>query len=125
MTDAERLLWQHLRAGRLCGYKFRRQQPIGRYIVDFICFERKLMIELDGGQHQSETAQYDIERDAWIKSQGFEVLRLWNNEFLQNQVGALEKILALLENPPLPNPSPTRGEGANNTNTAANPSNTI
>jgi very-short-patch-repair endonuclease len=63
MTDAERGLWRHLRLRQFAGYKFRRQQPIGKYIVDFVCFERKLIIELDGSQH-SEKVAYDLERSA-------------------------------------------------------------
>ncbi len=95
MTDAERILWQLLRAGRLAGFKFKRQQPFGRYIVDFVCFEAQLIIELDGGQHQDAVVQ-DAARDSWLKARGFSVLRFWNNEFLQNQVGCLERILAEL-----------------------------
>ena len=95
MTDAERILWQHLRAGRLSGFKFKRQQPLGRYIVDFVCFDAKLIIELDGGQHQAAAVQ-DATRDAWLKAQGYGVLRFWNNEFLQNQTGCLERVLAEL-----------------------------
>jgi len=63
------------------GLKFRRQQPIGRYIVDFVCFEKKIIIEVDGGQHAVETKK-DTERDGWFRSQGFKVLRFWNNEVL-------------------------------------------
>ena len=95
MTDAERILWQQLRAGRLSGFKFKQQQPLGRYIVDFVCFEAQLIIELDGGQHQDAALQYAA-RDAWLKAQGYSVLRFWNNEFLQNQTGCLEKVLAEL-----------------------------
>lgn len=111
MTDAERILWQLLRAGRLAGFKFKRQQPLGRYIVDFVCFEAKLIIELDGGQHQDAVVQ-DVVRDAWLKAQGFSVLRFWNNEFLQNRAGCLESILAELDAATLSlNPSPLKGEG--------------
>ena len=73
-TDAERLLWSRLRAHRLEPHKFNRQQPIGRYIVDFVCFEAQLVIELDGGQHMDAFAA-DAERDAWLSSQSFRVLR--------------------------------------------------
>ena len=107
-TDAERKLWGHLRAKRLNGAKFRRQEQIGDYIVDFVCFSRRLVIEVDGSQH-FESAE-DTVRDAWLKLKGFEVLRFWNNDVLQNEDGVLAAILAALETP-LPNPSPTRGEG--------------
>jgi len=101
MTDAERALWQHLRASRLNGFKFRRQHPIGNYIVDFVCLEKRLIVELDGGQHQNQVI-YDATRDAWLKREGFRILRIWNNEFLNNQHGALEQILIELEAHPLP-----------------------
>jgi very-short-patch-repair endonuclease len=91
-TDAERALWRQLRAHRLAGYKFRRQQSIGRYIVDFLCFEKRLIVELDGGQHAEQVA-YDAERTAWLQSQGFKVLRFWNHEVLQNTEAVLEVIL--------------------------------
>ncbi len=82
-TEAERVLWRHLRLRQLEGYKFRRQQPIGPYIVDFVCFENGLVIELDGGQHCEQVA-YDAERSAWLQAQGFRVLRFWNHEVLQD-----------------------------------------
>ena len=78
MTDVETKLWQQLRAKRFEDYKFRRQVPIGPYIVDFICFEKRLIIELDGSQHEGST--YDMKRDAWLRSQDFRVLRFWNND---------------------------------------------
>ena len=87
-TNAERLLWMRLRGSRLRGYKFKRQQPLGLYIVDFICFEAKLVLELDGGQH-ADAEGADRSRDAWLQSQGFRVLRLWNNDVLQNIDGVL------------------------------------
>ena len=88
-TDAENLLWRYLRAGRLEGLKFRRQQPIGNYIVDFVCFEKRLVIEVDGGQHGTEK---DSKRDKWFAEQDFRVLRFWNNEVLGNISGVLEVI---------------------------------
>jgi very-short-patch-repair endonuclease len=108
-TDTEQALWRHLRAKRLHGFKFKRQQPIGNYIVDFVCFERKVIIELDGGQHaQEDQMRKDQERDNWFKRQGYEVLRFWDNEVLKNTRGALEVILEkCLNNPPL-NPLPSR-----------------
>jgi len=105
MTDAEQALWYYLRAHRLQGAKFKRQQPIGNYIVDFACFEANLIVEVDGGQHaDSET---DWERETWLNSQGFRVLRFWNHEVLQQTESVLNIILqALLTQPPLPNPLP-------------------
>jgi len=101
-TDAERVLWGKLRAGRLEGLKFRRQQPIGDYIVDFVCFDRKVIIEADGGQH-SETK--DAKRDNWLKAQGFVVLRFWNNDILKNIAGVLYVIQNTCHPPPNPLPS--------------------
>ena len=92
LTDAERRLWSILRGRRLNEFKFRRQQPIGSYIVDFVCFERKLVIEVDGSQHQ-EQVNYDEERTKWLNSQGFEVLRLWNNQVLSDPDSVSEAIL--------------------------------
>ena len=81
MTDAELHLWYHLRGHRFLGLKFKRQKPIGPYIVDFVCLEKDLVIELDGGQH-SEAIAYDDIRSAWLASQGLRVLRFWNHEVL-------------------------------------------
>ena len=110
-TDVERLLWLQLRDRRLCGYKFRRQQIIEPYIVDFVCFTHKLIIELDGSQHMEHAAR-DSTRTAFLESQGFRVLRVWNNEVLSNMEGVLDSILAALRASPSPQPSPARGEGA-------------
>jgi very-short-patch-repair endonuclease len=85
------------------GYKFRRQEPIGSYIVDFICQEEKIIIEVDGGQHSAEREK-DFERDRWLKEQGYKVLRFWNNEVLTNINGVLEVIWNNLEHPPLAPP---------------------
>jgi len=100
-TDAEKKLWMHLRAKQLSGMKFRRQQPVGKYIVDFMCFERRVIIEVDGGQHSEEV---DFTREEYLRAQGFEVLRFWNNEVLQNIEGVLETIgrRCLLHPPPAP-----------------------
>jgi len=103
MTDSERLLWNHLRAKQLAGLKFRRQEPIDRYIVDFVCYEKKLIIEVDGGQH-AEEKEKDIVRDNWFRQQGFQVLRFWNFEVLDNIEGVLEVILKTITpscSPPL------------------------
>ena len=95
MTDAEHSLWKHLRLRQLEGYKFRRQQPIGKYIVDFVCFEKQLIIEIDGGQH-SEQVEYDSERSSWLEKQGFRVLRFWNNQVLNETDAVKEMILNTL-----------------------------
>jgi len=106
MTDAEQLLWRHLRAHRLCGRKFRRQQPLAPYVVDFVHFGARLVIEADGGQHNHSV--HDVHRDAWLREQGFRVLRFWNNEILQSHEAVLSVILAALS----PGPSPAGGEGS-------------
>jgi very-short-patch-repair endonuclease len=111
LTDTERLLWRELRAHRFQGFKFRRQQPLGDYIVDFICFEQKLIIELDGGQH-ADAQDYDRQRDAWLSAQGYSVLRFWNNEVQENLDGALEHILISCGRAPSPQPLPHEGGGA-------------
>lgn len=90
-TEAENLLWRHLKAKRLEGLKFRRQEQIGRFIADFVCYERGIIVEADGGQHAVETEK-DEERTQWLNSQGFTVLRFWNNEILTNIEGVLEVI---------------------------------
>ncbi|GMQ84361.1 MAG: hypothetical protein BMS9Abin06_1150 [Gammaproteobacteria bacterium] len=91
-TDAEKLLWKHLRRRQINGYKFQRQQPLGSYIVDFACFEKRLIIEVDGGQH-GEQVSYDSTRSVWLESQGFKVLRFWNNQVL-NEVEAVKEVIA-------------------------------
>jgi len=110
-TDAEHRLWQIIRAKRFQGYKFRRQVPIEFYIADFVCFPKRLIVELDGGQHADSAS--DPRRDAYLHSQGFRVLRIWNTDLLTNEEGVAELILSALRSPPLPNPSPPRGEGLN------------
>jgi very-short-patch-repair endonuclease len=91
MTDAERLLWRHLRQRQVEGYKFRRQHPVGHYIVDFACLEACLIVEVDGGQH-ADRKGYDIQRTAWLKGQGFRVLRFWNTDVVDNIDGVREAI---------------------------------
>ena len=81
-TEAERLLWSKLRSRQVDGHKFRRQHPIGTYVVDFACVEADLLIEIDGGQH---TDTVDAERTAWLESEGFKVLRLWNHDVLDRR----------------------------------------
>lgn len=115
-TDAEQKLWYHLRAHRFMGRKFKRQKPMGRYVVDFVCLEEKLIIELDGGQH-ADNLEYDHERDSWLRAQGYTVLRFWNNEMLNEVEGVLERIRLELVNVGAisetlsPNPSPVNGRG--------------
>ena len=77
-TDAEQKLWKHLRGRQIGGEKFRRQQPLGKYVVDFVCLEKKLIVKVDGGQHAA--SEYDKERTLWLESEGFRVIRFWNNE---------------------------------------------
>jgi very-short-patch-repair endonuclease len=108
-TFAERLLWRHLRAKQMEGYKFRRQEPIGDYVVDFVCFEKRIIIEVDGSQHQIEKDK-DKKRDKWFKEQGFRVLRFWNNEVLKNMDGVLAVIRERCICHPPPTPS-HRGRG--------------
>src|SRR6187399_2514187 len=109
-TDVERLLWTHLRGRRLGDFKFRRQQPICGYIVDFVCVETRLVIELDGGQHSEQVTQ-DAHRTAMLAKNGFRVMRFWNDEVLKNLEGVLEQILRQSEAPPSPQPSPASGRG--------------
>ncbi len=102
-TDTERLLWKYLRAKQMEGCKFRRQEPIGSYIVDFVCQEKRIVIEVDGGQHSTEKER-DNERDKWFEGKGYKVLRFWNNEVLSNIEGVLEVIRDCLNHPPLTPP---------------------
>jgi very-short-patch-repair endonuclease len=113
MTDAERHLWSHLRRRQIAEAKFPRQACIGRYIVDFVCFEKKLVIELDGGQH-AEQVEYDEQRTNWLTSQGFRVLRFWNHEVFEDLDAVLEVICSTLERQtPPPQLSPVKGGGRN------------
>ncbi|KAF0221592.1 MAG: hypothetical protein FD174_361 [Geobacteraceae bacterium] len=111
-TDAELALWWHLRNSQIEGIKFRRQQPVEEYIVDFVAFTPKLVVELDGGQHMSNRV-YDEQRDACLHRNGFAVLRFWNNEIFENIEGVLEVIRqrCLEVTSPTPQPPPARGGG--------------
>ncbi len=92
-TDTEHFLWRHIRAKQLEGLKFRRQQPIDNYIVDFVCFEKRVIIELDGGHHSLDAeVEKDLIRDKWFEEQGYKVLRFWNNDVLKNMSGVLKVI---------------------------------
>ncbi|MGI6595714.1 MAG: DUF559 domain-containing protein [Elusimicrobia bacterium] len=107
-TDTEKFLWKHLRNKQITGIKFRRQQPVGKYIVDFISCEMKIIIEVDGGQHTINRAK-DIKRDRYLNKEGYKVLRFWDNEVLTNIEGVIEVIMRHLS--PSPLPSPLKGEG--------------
>ena len=95
MTQAERTLWRYLRLRQFSGYKFRRQQPIGKYIVDFVYFEKKLIIEVDGSQHSAQV-DYDLICDAWLEKEGFRILRFWDNQVLNETDGVKEMIIGAL-----------------------------
>ena len=96
LTDAEKALWARLRERQVEGARFRRQAPIGPWVVDFFCAEQKLVIEVDGGQHALQTAR-DEQRTRWLEQQGqLRVLRLWNNDVLENVEGVVETIAAAL-----------------------------
>lgn len=112
-TDVERLLWSKLRNRQIEGVKFRRQEPINGYIVDFICYEKKLIIELDGGQHnKGQSKEYDKLRTNTLNSNGFRVLRFWNNEIVNNTDGVLEYIrMEVVNYSTSSQPSPVKGEG--------------
>ena len=116
MTDAERRLWRYLRNRELGGWKFRRQYPVGPYIIDFICVEKNLVIEVDGGKH-AENEELDIQRSEYLNKMGYRVFRFWNNQVLQETEAVLEMILAILmnenQNSPSPQPSPPLGERGN------------
>ena len=94
-TDAEKILWNKLRNRQIDGYKFRRQVPVGAYIVDFICMSVKLIIELDGGQH-AEQQDYDQKRTAYLETKSIQVIRFWNNDILTNVDGVLETLTLTL-----------------------------
>ena len=99
LTNVERLLWRRLRLSNADGHKFRRQHPIGPYFADFACIERRLVVELDGSQHGQNAAR-DQERDAWLRSQGWRVLRFWNNEVIEQLDAVLDAIFAALGDDP-------------------------
>jgi very-short-patch-repair endonuclease len=115
-TDAERRLWYRLRSRQIYGAKFVRQERIGPYVVDFVCREQRLIVEVDGGQHATDPR--DAVRDAWLSDRGYRVLRFWNNDVLSNTEGVLESIAAALSEAagaqnrggaPSPRPSPPEG----------------
>ena len=103
LTEAEKVLWRALRYRQIAGYKFRRQVSIGRYIVDFVCYEKRIVIEVDGSQHFDN--RYDLERTAWLNGQGFQVYRFWNNEVLGNLEKVKEAIYHACMNLTSPHPA--------------------
>ena len=108
-TEAEKFMWRYLRSKQLEGLKFRRQEPIGNYVVDFVCYEKKIIVEIDGGQH---CAERDGNRNRWLESQDFKILRFWNTEVLKNSQGVWEVIRknCLSCDPPSPAPPIKGGE---------------
>ena len=120
LTEAERLLWKHLRLRQMGNFKFRRQQPIDNFIVDFICFEKRLIVEIDGGHHSEQPVQ-DAKRDQYLKEQGFTVLRFWNSEVEKEIEAVKEQILNALHScsDPPPESSPARGEEMDGINRSA------
>jgi very-short-patch-repair endonuclease len=115
MTESENKLWRHLRAHRLNGEKFRRQQPIGPYVVDFVHFGARVIVEADGGQHND--APRDEKRDTWLRAQGFKVMRFWNNEIMSNLDGVLVTVMAAVTELPL-SPGPSDGATSHSTRLA-------
>jgi very-short-patch-repair endonuclease len=112
-TAAELRLWRHLRQKQLEGFRFRRQVPIGPYIADFACIERSLIIEVDGGQHSWNEAA-DDRRTEWLNAHGWQVVRYWNNEVMENIEGVLTHLVGVLcagGEVPHPVPPPQAGEG--------------
>ena len=119
LTIAVRKLWGALRQLDKDGTHFRKQAPMGAYIVDFVCHKAKLIIEVDGGQHADSS--HDKIRDAWLNSQGYCVLRFWNNEVLENLEGVTTVIAEALKKPH-PHPFPTKGRGGTRGKVATNDS---
>jgi len=111
-SDAEEKLWMNLRNRQLGGLKFRRQQSLGDYIVDFVSFDVKLIIEVDGGQHNElATTEKDKQRTKWLEGKGYQVIRFWNNDVLENVDGVLIRIKEILEMRSHPHlASPVKGE---------------
>jgi len=110
MTEAERRVWQILRSHQMQGYKFRRQVPIGRYIADFACHEARLIVEIDGGQHERSSPP-ERERSGFLQSEGYRILRFWNNEVLANLDGVHETIADALGRTTPTHTLPHRGGG--------------
>ncbi len=115
-TEAERILWFKLRDNHLHGDKFRRQEPIGNFIVDFVCYEKKLILEIDGNPHkEASTKINDNKRTEWLHQQGYEVLRFWNNEILNDITSVMKKITKFTKEETHPHlTSPIEGEEKHN-----------
>lgn len=96
-TEAERLLWRHLRRSQLGNFRFRRQRPIGPYVCDFACMRPRLIVELDGSQH-AEAVEYDAKRDAYLRTNGYRVLRFWIGDVVHRTESVLETIYEALHN---------------------------
>ena len=109
MTETEQRLWSRLRRRQINGHKFRRQFPCGKYVADFVCLEARLIIEVDGGQHAKQTGKDEL-RDKWLASQGFRVLRFWNNDVLSEPDAVIETIVQALNETPTPS-LPRKGGG--------------
>ena len=110
LTEAERRVWQRLRSRQMKGYRFRRQVPIGRYIADFVCHEARLIVEIDGGQHDRSSPQ-EAERSGFLQNEGYRILRFWNNDVLANLEGVHAIITEELGRITPTQPSPIEGEG--------------
>ncbi len=109
MTEAERKIWYRFRAHRLGGYSFKRQMPVGPYIVDFVCLQARLIVEIDGGQHGTGR---DAARHDWLAKQNFRVLRFWNNDVHSNLDGVMQTIADVLKrSTPLSLTLPRKGGG--------------
>ena len=106
-TSVELRLWNRLRSRSIDGYKFVRQEPIGRYVVDFVCRDRRLIIEVDGGQHADNMR--DQTRDQWLREHNYRILRFWNNDIMNNMDGVLETIAGALQTEAPPHPVPACG----------------
>jgi len=112
-TEAEKKLWQALRARQFLGLKFRRQSPVAGFVADFLCEERRVIVEADGGQHAENQA--DLERTARLRAAGYEVIRYWNNDIMANLEGVLEDLrgrMVAIANGGTPHPTLSQGERA-------------
>ena len=112
MTEVERRIWQMLRSHQMAGYRFRRQVPIGRYIADFVCHETRLIVKIDGGQHDRASPQ-EAERSGFLQSEGYRILRFWNNEVLANLDGVYETLATELRRITPTQTLPHQGGGLN------------
>ena len=111
-TEAERKLWQHLKARQVAGVRFNRQFPVGQYICDFVARSLRLVIEIDGGQHGRDADRaYDERRTEFLRAQGYLVVRFWNSEVLDNVEGVLKRVEQTLADMPSPSPSRKREGG--------------